>query len=200
MDENHLQKTTNPYSSSKKMSEKIITDTATDNNFNYSILRYFNPAGAHDSGLIGDNFYSNPSNLFPIISKVAKKEIPFLKVFGNNYNTHDGTAIRDYIHISDLANGHILSLKQLIDKKQSHTINLGSGKGYTVLEVIECYNKFLQENLNYKFFPRRKGDKECVYADISLANQLINWKPEKTLYDMCESSWNAVKENNFNKS
>ncbi len=193
--ENHIQNATNPYSATKQIAEKIIIDVSINSDLTYSILRYFNPAGAHSSGLIGDNFSLHPSNLFPIINMVAKKELSYLKVFGNDYDTPDGTAIRDYIHISDLAEGHVLSIKKLISENESHILNLGSGKGYSVLDVVNCFNSILDNKIEYKFFPRRQGDKGCIYADINLARNILKWEPKKTLEEMCQSSWNVTSKN-----
>ncbi len=185
--------TNNPYAYSKMIGEKLIQDLANQNGLTYSILRYFNPAGSHESGVIGDNPLLSSGNLFPNIKKVITGDKPHLEVYGDDYPTRDGSAIRDYIHISDLVSGHVMALNDIIKKNRSHIINLGSGKGYSVFDVINGFESVIGKKINYKIHPRRKGDKPSMFADIKLAEQLIGWRPKRSLIDMCTSSFNIKK-------
>lgn len=190
-------KTTNPYGTTKAMIEKILEDVYySDNTWNICILRYFNPIGAHESGLIGDNPNGIPNNLMPYIQKVAIGKIKELSVFGNDYDTIDGTGVRDYIHVVDLAKGHVKALEKLQKEKNGiYTYNLGSGKGYSVLEMIKTFEKVNNVKVPYKIAPRRAGDLAIYFADASKAKRELNWETEKTLEDMCKDSWNFAKNN-----
>lgn len=190
-------KTTNPYGTTKAMIEKILEDVyVSDNEWKIYILRYFNPVGAHESHLIGDNPNGIPNNLMPYIQKVAVGELKELSVFGNDYNTPDGTGIRDYIHVVDLAKGHIKALEKLNKEKNGvYVYNLGSGIGHSVLEMVKTFEKVNNVKVPYKIAPRRAGDLAEIYADPTKAEKELNWKTEKTLEDMCKDSWNYIKNN-----
>ena len=181
-----------PYGRTKLMIEDMLRDlTSSDDSWSVIILRYFNPIGAHKSGLIGENPNGIPNNLMPLIVKVANKEMKELKVFGNDYDTKDGTCIRDYIHVVDLAKGHIKSLNKLNDKG-IHTYNLGTGKGYSVLDIIETFKKVNNVDVPYVFAPRRSGDVPMVYANPEKAFNELGWKAELDIEDMCRDSYNYV--------
>ena len=188
-------KTTNPYGTTKAMIEQILEDLyKSDNSWNIGILRYFNPIGAHSSGLIGEKPVGIPNNLMPYILKVAKGELKCLNVFGNDYNTHDGTGVRDYIHVVDLAKGHVKVLEKLEKSKSGiFTYNIGSEKGYSVLDLVKTFEKVNNIKINYKIAERRPGDLDEYYADSSKAKNELGWKTEKTLEDMCIDSWNFMK-------
>lgn len=187
--------TTNPYGTSKLFIEQILNDLYTsDNTWSIAILRYFNPVGAHSSGLIGEEPNGIPNNLMPYILKVATKEKPKLYVYGNDYNTKDGTGVRDYIHVIDLAKGHIKALDKLNKEKQGiYTYNLGTGKGYSVLEMIKTFEKVTNQKINYEITKRRPGDVAECYADPSKAQKELNFTCEKNLEDMCKDAWNFIK-------
>lgn len=188
--------TTNPYGTSKYFQEVILNDLyKSDNEWNCIILRYFNPVGAHPSGLIGENPKGIPNNLTPYIAKVATNELEEIKVFGNDYNTIDGTGVRDYIHVVDLAKGHILALNK-VKKPGVHIYNLGTGNGYSVLEVIKAFSKACHKELKYSYYPRRDGDIASSYCDPSKAYKELGFKAELTLDDMCESLWNFMMKQN----
>lgn len=188
---------TNPYGTSKLYVEGILQDLYTsDNSWNICIFRYFNPVGAHKSGLIGEDPTGIPANLMPFISKVAIGEIDCLNVFGNDYDTEDGTGVRDYIHIMDLAKAHINGLKKLEnDKNGMHIYNLGTGKGVSVLEMINTFEKVNNVKINYKITERRPGDIAVCYADPTKAFKELNWKAIYNLEDMCRDAYNYVKNN-----
>lgn len=188
-------KTTNPYGTTKAMIEQILEDLyKSDNSWNIGILRYFNPIGAHSSGLIGEKPVGIPNNLMPYILKVAKGELECLNVFGNDYNTHDGTGVRDYIHVVDLGKGHVKVLEKLEKSKSGiFTYNFGSEKGYSVLDLVKTFEKVNNIKINYKIAERRPGDLDEYYADSSKAKNELGWKTEKTLEDMCIDSWNFMK-------
>lgn len=188
-------KTTNPYGTTKAMIEQILEDLyKSDNSWNIGILRYFNPIGAHSSGLIGEKPVGIPNNLMPYILKVAKGELEYLNVFGNDYNTHDGTGVRDYIHVVDLGKGHVKVLEKLEKSKSGiFTYNFGSEKGYSVLDLVKTFEKVNNIKINYKIAERRPGDLDEYYADSSKAKNELGWKTEKTLEDMCIDSWNFMK-------
>ena len=190
-------KTSNPYGTTKAMIEKILEDVyASDNNWDICILRYFNPVGAHKSGLIGDNPNGIPNNLMPFIQKVAVGQIKELSVFGNDYETEDGTGVRDYIHVVDLAKGHVKALQKLNKEQKGIFIyNLGTGKGYSVLDMVKTFEKVNNVEIPYKIAPRRPGDLPIYYADSSKAKEELDWKTEMTLEDMCKDSWNFAKNN-----
>lgn len=182
-----------PYGNSKQICEEIIRDQChTDELFHSISLRYFNPVGAHDSALIGELPLGVPANLIPYITQTAAGIREELKVFGGDYNTADGTAVRDYIHVVDLAKAHVISVKRLLENKQDHNhefFNLGTGTGSTVLEVIKAFEKTSQVKLNYKIVDRRSGDIEKIYADTSFANEVLGWKSELGLEEMMASAW-----------
>ena len=186
--------TTNPYGTSKLYVEGILQDLYTsDNSWNICVFRYFNPVGAHKSSLIGEDPTGIPANLMPFISKVAIGEIDCLNVFGNDYDTEDGTGVRDYIHIMDLAKAHINGLKKLEnDKNGMHIYNLGTGKGVSVLEMINTFEKVNNVKINYKITERRPGDIAECYADPTKAFKELNWKAIYNLEDMCRDAYNYV--------
>jgi UDP-glucose 4-epimerase len=185
--------TTNPYGTSKYMIERILKDLYTsDNEWKIAILRYFNPVGAHESGLIGEDPNGIPNNLMPFISQVAVGKREFLSVFGNDYDTHDGTGVRDYIHVVDLADAHVKAIDYINSEKfniKNSTFNIGTGKGYSVLDVVEAFKKASNVDIPYKLVPRRPGDIAKCYADPSYAKEIIVWEAKKTLEDMCQDSW-----------
>ena len=186
--------TTNPYGTSKLYVEGILQDLYTsDNSWNICVFRYFNPVGAHKSSLIGEDPTGIPANLMPFISKVAIGEIDCLNVFGNDYDTEDGTGVRDYIHIMDLAKAHINGLKKLEnDKNGMHIYNLGTGKGVSVLEMINTFEKVNNVKINYIITERRPGDIAVCYADPTKAFKELNWKAIYNLEDMCRDAYNYV--------
>lgn len=191
-----LQPATNPYGSTKVMNENILRDLyKADNSWNIALLRYFNPIGAHESGLIGENPKGIPNNLMPYITKVAVGELKEVKVFGNDYDTPDGTGVRDYIHVVDLAVGHVKALDKLKTKPGIVTYNLGTGKGVSVLEMIKAVSKACGKELPYSIAPRRAGDIAVCYADASKANKELGWTAERDLDDMCRDSWNWQSKN-----
>jgi len=187
--------TTNPYGTTKAMIEKILEDLyASDNTWKISMLRYFNPIGAHSSGLIGDNPNGIPNNLMPYIQKVAIGELKELSIFGNDYNTPDGTCIRDYIHVVDLALGHIKALNKLESENTGvYVYNLGSGKGCSVLQLVQTFEKVNDIKIPYKIAARRAGDLDEFFADPTKAKEELNWVTKKSIEDMCRDSWNYIK-------
>jgi len=188
--------TTNPYGTTKYFIERILKDVCvSDEEFSVILLRYFNPIGAHESGLIGENPNGIPNNLMPYILKVATKELPILSVFGNDYDTKDGTGVRDYIHVVDLAKGHIKALEKAINSKGVEIYNLGTGTGYSVLDLINTFEKVNNIKVNYKIVERRPGDIAICYADPEKAEKELNWKAEKTIEDMCKDAYNFYKNN-----
>lgn len=181
---------TNPYGRSKLMIEEFLQDMfVADNTWNIARLRYFNPVGAHSSGLIGENPNDIPNNLIPYISQVAVGKLEKLSVFGGDYNTHDGTGVRDYIHVVDLAKGHVKALQALKDKPQVLTVNLGTGNGYSVLEMIKAFEKASGKAVAYQIVDRRPGDIATCYADPTYATEMLGWKAEYELNEMCEDTW-----------
>lgn len=183
--------TTNPYGSTKLFIEYILKDIAkADPEFNIAILRYFNPIGAHASGLIGEDPNGIPNNLCPYITKVAVGKLKEVHVFGNDYPTKDGTGVRDYIHVVDLAKGHVLAVNKLLTKPGLFIVNLGTGIGYSVLDMIKAFSKALGRDIPYVIDPRRPGDIAECYADPTLAYKLIGFKAEKTLDDMSRDALN----------
>lgn len=186
-------KTTNPYGATKLMIEDILRDLyKSDNNFSIAILRYFNPIGSHKSGLLGENPNDIPNNLMPYIVKVANKELECLNVFGNDYNTHDGTGVRDYIHVVDLAIGHIKAIEFIIKNKGIDEYNLGTGIGYSVLDLVNTFIKVNNVKVNYKIVDRRPGDIDECYADCTKAYNLLGFKATKTIDEMCKDSYNYI--------
>lgn len=185
---------TNPYGTTKLMIENILSDLyKSDNNWSIALLRYFNPIGAHESGLIGENPNGIPNNLLPYIMQVAAKKLEELKVYGNDYETPDGTGVRDYIHVIDLAKGHLSALDYINQHKGVESVNLGTGKGYSVLEVIKAFEKASGVKVNYRIAPRRPGDIAVCYASTKKAKDLLGWVAQKDLDKMCEDSWRFAK-------
>ena len=208
-----LMETTNPYGETKAMSERILIDTAKANpGFAVGLLRYFNPVGAHESGLIGEDPNGIPNNLMPFVSKVAKGVLPKLSIFGDDYDTVDGTGVRDYIHVVDLAKGHVKAIEQLgeavSDKSKSDQdspdnsalnkdisdervkiYNLGTGKGTSVLELVNAFIKVNEVNVSYKIVARRPGDIATCFADASKAEKELSWKAELVIEDMVRDAW-----------
>ncbi len=181
---------TNPYGQTKSMMEQILTDfNVADPTFNVVLLRYFNPVGAHESGLIGEDPKGIPNNLMPYISQVAVGKLECLGVFGNDYDTKDGTGVRDYIHVVDLAIGHIKALKKLEKDKGVLIYNLGTGVGYSVLDMVKAFEKAANLKINYEIKPRRAGDIATCYADPSKAEKELGWKATRDLEQMCSDTW-----------
>lgn len=187
---------TNPYGKTKYMVEHILKDVfQSDNSWNIVILRYFNPVGSHESGLIGEDPKGAPNNLMPYVSQVAVGRLPELKIFGNDYETPDGTGVRDYIHVVDLAKGHIAAMKKLEQSPGLKFYNLGTGKGYSVLEMVQAFERASGKKVPFKVVSRRGGDIASVYADASLAEEELEWKATKNLDDMCKDLWNWQSKN-----
>lgn len=182
---------TNPYGWTKLMNEQILTDAATaDKNLSVVLLRYFNPIGAHESGRIGENPNGIPNNLMPYITQVAAGKLERLGVFGNDYPTHDGTGVRDYIHVVDLAKAHVKALDYAAKTKGTEIFNIGTGTGYSVLDIVNTFMKVNNLTIPYDIKPRRPGDIAECYADPKKAFEVLGWKAEKNLEDMCRDSWN----------
>ena len=181
--------TSNPYGSTKLFIEYILKDLfKADSTFNIAILRYFNPVGAHESGLIGEDPKGIPNNLCPYITQVAVGKREYLGVFGNDYDTPDGTGVRDYIHVVDLAKGHVLAVNKLLDNPGLLIVNLGTGQGYSVLDMVKAFEKATGKPIPYKIMPRRPGDIDECYADPTYAKEVLGFKAEKTLDDMCRDA------------
>jgi len=194
LDEQHPTHATNPYGRSKLQIEEILADVVkSDLNWHISCLRYFNPVGAHDSGLIGEDPNDIPKNLMPYITRVASGSLPHLNVYGNNYPTPDGTGVRDYIHVMDLAQGHTSALHYLKHQAGFHLFNLGTGKGFSVLEMIKAFERASGKSIPYQISARRPGDIAKCYAKVDKASTEMNWKASKTLQDMCSSTWSFQK-------
>ena len=187
--------TTNPYGTTKLMIERILKDLYTsDNTWHIALLRYFNPIGAHSSGLLGEDPNGIPNNLMPYIVKVAIGELECLSIFGDDYDTKDGTGVRDYIHVVDLALGHIAAIEKIDKEPGVYTYNLGTGVGYSVLELVKTFSKVNNIIVNYKIAPRRPGDIAECYADTTKASDELHWHATKTIEDMCRDSYNfAIK-------
>lgn len=180
----------NPYGDTKLQCELLLTRLRTaDPAWRIATLRYFNPVGAHPSGLLGEDPNGVPNNLMPFVVKVAQGKLPELQVFGNDYDTPDGTGVRDYIHIMDLAEGHIAALNRLVAEPGSFTVNLGTGGGYSVLDVIETFEAVTGQAVAHRFAPRRAGDIAACYADAACAEELLNWRATRGLADMCRDAW-----------
>ena len=189
-------KITNPYGQTKGMLEQILTDlNVADPEWNVVLLRYFNPIGAHESGLIGEDPKGIPNNLVPYIAQVAVGKLQCLGVFGDDYPTHDGTGVRDYIHVVDLAKWHVKALKKLAPGSGVSIYNLGTGNGYSVLDVLHAYEKACGKTLPYEIKPRRAGDIATCYCDASKARDELGWVAEKGIEDMCADSWRWQSEN-----
>ena len=183
--------TSNPYGSTKLFIEYILKDLyKADKDFDIAILRYFNPIGAHPSGLIGEDPNGIPNNLCPYITKVCVGKLPHVNVFGDDYETHDGTGVRDYIHVEDLAEGHVLAVEKLLTKSGLFIVNLGTGVGYSVLDMIKAFSKALGKDIPYVIGPRRPGDIAMCYADPTYAEQLIGFKAKRGLEEMCRDALN----------
>ncbi len=184
---------TNTYGFTKLVCEQSLEQIAiSDERWAFGILRYFNPAGAHETGLIGEDPNDIPNNLMPYIAKVATGELECLSVFGNDYDTPDGTGVRDYIHVVDLAKGHVQSVRSLLENRKGHTVNLGTGTGYSVLDMLHAYERACEKELPYVIVDRRPGDIASSYADPSKAQALLGFETTRDLDDMCLSSWNWV--------
>ena len=181
---------TNPYGWTKSMMEQIMSDLQkSDPEWNVVLLRYFNPVGAHKSGRIGEDPKGIPNNLMPYISQVAVGKLEKLGVFGNDYNTHDGTGVRDYIHVVDLAVGHVKAIDYILTNPGLDVINLGTGTGYSVLDMVKAFSKAIGRDLPYEIKPRRAGDIDMCYADPAKAEKVLGWKATHTLDEMCEDTW-----------
>ena len=187
---------TNPYGRTKAMLEQILTDIyKSDAEWNVILLRYFNPIGAHESGMIGENPNGIPNNLMPYITQVAVGKLKCLGVFGNDYDTPDGTCIRDYIHVLDLADGHVKAIEKLKSKPGLEIYNLGTGNGYSVLDVVHTFERASGVEIPFEFKPRRAGDIPVNYCDASKAERELGWKAKRDLFKMCEDSWRWQKNN-----
>ena len=186
--------TTNPYGTTKLFIEQILKDIyRADNSWDIAILRYFNPIGSHESGLIGEEPQGIPNNLMPYIVRVANGQLKELSVFGNDYDTPDGTGVRDYIHVVDLARGHVKAIEKLNKERSGlYIYNLGTGVGYSVLDIVNAFEKVTGQKVPYKIAPRRAGDIAMFYANAEKAKTEIGWTAEKTLEDMCRDSWNYI--------
>lgn len=188
--ETHSLSTTNAYGATKHMIEEILQDVYTsDDDWSIALLRYFNPIGAHKSGLIGEDPNDIPNNLLPYVAKVATGELTYLRVFGNDYDTKDGTGVRDYIHVDDLASGHLKALKYIEENTGIEAINLGTGIGYSVIDVVNAFQKASQKQIEYTIIERRAGDIAVCYADATKAKVLLNWEAKRDLDEMCEDAW-----------
>ncbi len=195
LDEECRLSTTNPYGTTKLMQERILKDLyAADNTWNIALLRYFNPVGAHPSGRIGEDPKGIPNNLMPYVAQVASGKLQKIGVFGNDYPTPDGTGVRDYIHVVDLARGHVAAIQKL-NTPGVHIYNLGTGKGYSVLDMIHAFEKACGKKLPYEIKPRRAGDVPACYASSKKAEKDLGWKAEYDLEDMCRDQWNWQKNN-----
>lgn len=189
--------TTNPYGATKLMMEDILMDVAkSDETFRIVLLRYFNPIGAHESGLIGENPEGIPNNLMPYITSVASQKLECLNVFGNDYPTKDGTGVRDFIHVVDLAKGHLKALEKIENEEGIFIYNLGTGNGYSVLDLVNTFEKVNNVKIPYKIVERRPGDIAECYADPTKAINELNWNTTKNLEDMCRDSWNFIQKQN----
>ena len=188
--------TTNPYGSTKLMIEGILKDIyAADNEWSITLLRYFNPIGAHASGRIGEDPNGIPNNLMPYITQVAAGKREKLSIFGSDYNTQDGTGVRDYIHVVDLAKGHLKALEKIVEKSGVKVYNLGTGIGYSVLDVVRGFEKATGKTIPFVYTDRRPGDIAICYADPGKALRELDWKADKNLIAMCRDSWNWQEKN-----
>ena len=187
---------TNPYGETKVMIERILKDIyVSDKEWNVSVLRYFNPIGAHKSGLIGEDPNGIPNNLMPYITKVAGGKLPYLHVFGNDYNTHDGTGVRDYIHVVDLARAHLKALEFIKERRGIDYFNIGTGTGYSVLDIVKAYKEATGVEIKYEIEGRRPGDIDACFADPTKAREILGWTAEYDITDMCRDSNNWQKNN-----
>ena len=182
---------TNPYGWTKLFIEQIIRDYAAAHpDFSVVLLRYFNPVGAHESGLMGEDPRDIPNNLMPYIARVAVGTLPYLNVFGNDYPTPDGTGVRDYIHVTDLATGHMAALDYAASHTGVEVFNLGTGTGYSVLDMVHAFSRACGRNIPYRIAPRRSGDIAACYADVTKAKEILGWRAKLDIDDMCRSAWN----------
>ncbi len=188
-DEAHPTHPTSPYGRTKLHIEQILSDVATSPEWRIACLRYFNPAGAHDSGLIGEDPNGVPNNLMPYVAHVASGRLPYLTIFGDDYPTPDGTGVRDYIHVVDLAEGHLAALRFLEKEAGWHVFNLGTGQGHSVLEVVRAFETASNQSIPYRIGPRRLGDVAAYYADPEQAKVVLHWQATRTLQEMCASTW-----------
>lgn len=189
IDEKHPLKPLNPYALNKFFIENYIQEYVQKYQFNAVILRYFNPAGSHDSGKIGESINSKATNLFPQLVKAAKGMVDHLKIFGTDYDTHDGTCIRDFIHIQDLVSAHLQSLKYIAANSGAHIFNIGTGSGYSVMSIINTFEKVNELSVNKLFMERRLGDQPSIYSDPALASSQLKWKSKYNLEEMCRHAW-----------
>ncbi|SFV86812.1 UDP-glucose 4-epimerase [hydrothermal vent metagenome] len=188
--ENFPLSATNPYGRSKLLIEEFLKDVfIADDTWHIALLRYFNPVGAHKSGLIGEDPNDTPNNLMPYISQVAIGKLDTLSIFGGDYDTYDGTGVRDYIHVIDLAKGHVNALQALMNKPQVLTVNLGTGNGYSVLDMVKAFEQASGKTVAYQIVKRRVGDIATCYADPTYAAEILGWKAEHGLEDMCQDTW-----------
>lgn len=191
-----LGETTNPYGATKSMQERILTDIwKSDNEWRVMLLRYFNPIGAHESGKIGEDPKGIPNNLLPYVAQVASGKLEKVHVFGNDYPTPDGTGVRDYIHVVDLAKGHVSAIRGMENLEGVNIFNLGTGVGYSVLDIIKAFDKACGKELPYVIDPRRPGDVAECYSDPSKAEAMLGWRAEKGIEDMCTDAWNWQSKN-----
>lgn len=185
--------TTNPYGSTKLMIEMILKDLCVpDKDWSVALLRYFNPIGAHPSGLIGEEPDGIPNNLLPYVARVACGELECLSIFGDDYDTPDGTGVRDYIHVVDLAKGHLCAINWVRNNKGADAFNLGTGQGYSVLQIVHAFEKYSGRKVNYKIVGRRAGDIAACYADPSKAKEVLGWEAHLGIEEMCRDSWNYI--------
>ncbi len=194
--ESHRLQPMNPYGQSKLLVERLLAErAAAQPSFTHATLRYFNPIGAHSSGRIGEDPRGVPENLFPYLTQVALGRLPLLRIFGGDYDTPDGTGVRDYIHVMDLATGHLAALRHLDEQRRSITANLGTGRGHTVLEVVQAFEKATGRKVPYEITARRSGDIAAYYADASLAARELGWLPHHGIEDMCRDAWRWQSQN-----
>lgn len=193
---------TNPYGRTKIFIEEILRDISASDDFKVILLRYFNPVGSHESGLIGEDPSGIPNNLMPFISQTAVGKRDSISVFGGDYNTPDGTGVRDYIHVVDLAKGHVKAIQKIDNISNVLTVNLGTGKGYSVLELIKAFSKASNKEIKYKITKRREGDIAECFADSSYAKEVLGWEAEKNIDDMCTDTWRwqSNNPNGYNKA
>jgi UDP-glucose 4-epimerase len=190
IDESFPLSATNPYGRSKLFVEEILRDLyISDNSWKIVLLRYFNPVGAHESGTIGEDPNGIPNNLMPFIAQTAVGKREYLSIFGDDYNTHDGTGVRDYIHVMDLADGHVKAIEKIKDFTEVMTLNLGTGRGYSVLDMVKAFEKASGKKVPYKIAPRRAGDIAKCFANPSYAKEVLEWEAKKSIEEMCEDSW-----------
>jgi UDP-glucose 4-epimerase len=184
-----------PYGFTKQMGEQIVQQTVNSNKIQSILLRYFNPVGAHESGMIGEDPQGIPNNLTPLVARVAAGRMSELKVYGNDWSTPDGTGVRDYIHVVDLAQAHVKAVEYLLAGRDSLTVNLGTGQGYSVMDVLKAYSDVIGRPIPYQVVDRRPGDIATCYADPSLAEKLLGWKARRNLGQMCADSWRWQSQN-----